>query len=99
MSGSSYERGVSLLDRGRYDEAIAAFDGVIKANKEKVEGAHYWKAYAQNRLGQRAEALATLGLDAEGLPDRSLGERRARAPGRGEAGLGAAGQPGPVDRR
>ena len=60
VSGSSYEKGVSLLDRGRYDEAIAAFDGVIKANKEKVEGAHYWKAYAQNRLGQRAEALATL---------------------------------------
>ena len=60
QTGASYDRGTSLLDRGRYDEAIKAFDGVIKGGGSKVEGAYYWKAYAQNRLGQRSEALATL---------------------------------------
>jgi len=57
---SAYDRGTALLDLGRYDEAIAVFDGVIKAGGSKAEGAHYWKAYAQNRLGQWSEALATL---------------------------------------
>jgi len=60
QSGASYERGTMLLDRGKLDEAIAAFDAVIKAGGSKAEGAYYWKAYAQNRLGQRSEALSTL---------------------------------------
>jgi tetratricopeptide (TPR) repeat protein len=59
QAGASYERGTMLLDRGKLDEAVAAFDAIIKAGGSKAEGAHYWKAYAQNRLGQRTEALAT----------------------------------------
>lgn len=57
---SSYERGLALLDRGQYETAIEAFNAVIKSNSSKVEGAMYWKAYAQNRLGLRADALSTL---------------------------------------
>ena len=30
----------------------------VKGNR--ADGALYWKAYSQNRLGQRAEALTTL---------------------------------------
>lgn len=55
-----YERGTSALDSGKWQAAIDAFEQVIKAAGPKVDGAAYWKAYAQNRLGQRNEALATL---------------------------------------
>lgn len=57
---SAYARAKSLLDRSRWADAIEAFDNVAKMKGQKADGALYWKAYAQNRLGQRAEALATL---------------------------------------
>ncbi len=57
---SDYERGVVALDAGRWQAAIDNFDRVIKAEGPKADGAAYWKAYAQNRLGQRTESLATL---------------------------------------
>lgn len=55
-----YDRGQNALDNGKWDQAIEAFDQVIQKKGAKVEGAMYWKAYAQNRLGRRTEALATL---------------------------------------
>jgi len=56
----SYDRGVQSLDAGKWQAAVDAFEQVIKAAGPKADGAAYWKAYAQNRLGQRTEALATL---------------------------------------
>jgi tetratricopeptide (TPR) repeat protein len=56
----NYQRGVAALDSGKWQAAVDAFDRVIKAGGAKADGATYWKAYAQNRLGQRSEALATL---------------------------------------
>ena len=55
-----YERGSEALDEGRWQRALDAFDRVTKMGGRKADGALYWTAYAQNRLGQRAEALATL---------------------------------------
>lgn len=55
-----YERGQNALDNGKWDQAIEAFDQVIQKKGAKAEGAMYWKAYAQNRLGRRTDALATL---------------------------------------
>jgi TolA-binding protein len=55
-----YERGQNALDNGKWDQAIEAFDQVIQKKGTKAEGAMYWKAYAQNRLGRRTDALATL---------------------------------------
>ena len=55
-----YERGQNALDNGKWDQAIEAFDQVIQKKGAKAEGATYWKAYAQNRLGRRTDALATL---------------------------------------
>ena len=55
-----YERGQNALDNGKWDQAIEAFDQVIQRKGAKAEGAMYWKAYAQNRLGRRTDALATL---------------------------------------
>jgi tetratricopeptide (TPR) repeat protein len=56
-----YRAGTRAVERRRYDDAIAAFDRVIASKSPRADGAYYWKAYAQNKLGKRTEALATLG--------------------------------------
>ena len=58
---SSYESGQQALDAARWDRAIASFDRVIEMKAAKADAALYWKAYAQNKLGQRPEALGTIG--------------------------------------
>jgi HEAT repeat protein len=55
-----YDSGLSLLDDDRWDRAIDRFNRVIEIAGAKKDAAMYWKAYAQNRVGQRAEALATI---------------------------------------
>lgn len=75
---SYYDRGTSALDAGRWQAAVDAFDQVIKLKGTKTDGARYWKAYAQNRLGQRSEALATLDELIQQSPgSRWAGEARA----------------------
>jgi tetratricopeptide (TPR) repeat protein len=60
-ASESYSRGKNDLDRKEYGRAIDAFNRVIdmKGNS-RVDGAYYWRAYAQNKLGHRDEALASL---------------------------------------
>ena len=57
---ANYRRGTSAIDRRDYDGAIVAFDRAIEAKIARADGALYWKAYAQNRLGRRDQALASL---------------------------------------
>ena len=57
---SQYDAGQSSLDAGRWDNAIQHFDAVIDMKGTKADGALYWKAYAQNKLGQKPESLATI---------------------------------------
>lgn len=59
-SSVSYSRGKSYLDRKEYDRAIDAFTSVIEGKGSRADGAYYWRAYAQNKLGHRDEALASL---------------------------------------
>jgi len=54
-----YERGTQALDQRSWDRAQQLFDDVIKLKGHRTDGALYWKAYAQNKQGQRPEALAT----------------------------------------
>lgn len=58
--GQYYERGKRALDQQQWDRAIERFDAVIQQGSGHTDGALYWKAYAQNKLGQQAAALATL---------------------------------------
>ena len=76
---SYYDNGTqSALDAGKWQAAVDAFDQVIKLGGTKTDGALYWKAYAQNRLGQRSEALATLDeLIRKSPGSRWAGEARA----------------------
>lgn len=59
-SDRNYRRGIKALDANKFSDAIQEFDGEIAGKGARADGAYYWKAYAQNRLGRRAEALATI---------------------------------------
>lgn len=63
-----YERGTQALDQRRWDQAQQLFDDVIKLKGRRADGALYWKAYTQNKQGQRPEALATLAALRSGHP-------------------------------
>jgi HEAT repeat protein len=56
-----YDRGQRALDRRRWDEAVQAFGEVAVRGGARADGALYWKAYAENKLGRQADALATIG--------------------------------------
>jgi hypothetical protein len=56
-----YDQGARALDAGRWDDARQIFDAIANAKGTRADGALYWKAYSENRLGRRDDALATLG--------------------------------------
>src|SRR6185437_12678184 len=60
QENSNYDRGQQALDQSRWDRAVTAFDRVAEMKGPKADAALYWKAYAQNKQGQRAEALGTI---------------------------------------
>jgi HEAT repeat protein len=64
-----YGQGYNAALDSRYDRAVAFFDRVIELKGARVDAALYWKAYSQNRLGQRAEALTTLATLAKTSPN------------------------------
>jgi HEAT repeat protein len=57
----AYDEGHDAMGEGRWDRAVTYFDRVLAMNGPHADAALYWKAFSQNRIGQRAEALATLG--------------------------------------
>lgn len=57
---SAYRSGTRAIDKRQYETAISAFDRVVENKDARADGALYWKAYAQNKLGRRDQALATL---------------------------------------
>jgi HEAT repeat protein len=59
-SESNYNSGRDLVGRGQYDAAIVRLDRVIAARGRNVDGALYWKAYAQFRMGKKDDAIATI---------------------------------------
>lgn len=57
---SYYDRGQSALSQRQYEQAIARFDQAIAAKGTHTDGALYWKAFAQFKLGRSADANGTL---------------------------------------
>jgi len=55
-----YDEGTEAIDEGKLQKAVEKLDQIISSHGTHTEGALYWKAYAQNRLGERPEALETL---------------------------------------
>jgi len=56
-----YEKGTRSLDKHQWDQAVKFFDQMIKQGGDRVEGAYYWKAFAENKQGKRDLALVSLG--------------------------------------
>lgn len=55
-----YDDGTDALDEGNYEAAVQRFGDAAKLNGPRADAALYWKAYAENKLGRRADALATV---------------------------------------
>lgn len=55
-----YDDGREDLDEDRYDQAAAKFKELANLNGPQTDAALYWKAYAENRMGKRDTALATI---------------------------------------
>ena len=64
-----YQQGVKALDKKQWQEALDAFSEVAEAGGSRADGAWYWKAYAQNKLGRRQESLASLAELNRKFPD------------------------------
>jgi tetratricopeptide (TPR) repeat protein len=58
--GGLYNSGLSLVQGRQYDRAITAFDRAIAQKDARSDGALYWKAFAQFKLGRSDDALATI---------------------------------------
>jgi hypothetical protein len=56
----AYEDGQEALEEGRWQRAVDRFGQVIEGNGSRVDAAMYWRAYALDRLGQKADALAAM---------------------------------------
>jgi HEAT repeat protein len=56
----AYEQAREFIDEEQWQRAIESFNRLIALNGSKADTAMYWKAYAQSKLGQNAEALSTL---------------------------------------
>jgi len=57
---SAYERGEGAIQRRQYEQAVTLFDQAISQKSARADGALYWKAFAQWKLGRTQEALAAI---------------------------------------
>jgi HEAT repeat protein len=56
---SLYADGTRAINESRWSDAAGLFNRVAQMHGEHAEGALYWKAYAENKEGQQANALNT----------------------------------------
>jgi len=56
---SLYADGTRAINESRWSDAVGLFDHVAAMGGEHAQGAFYWKAYAENKEGQPANALNT----------------------------------------
>jgi tetratricopeptide (TPR) repeat protein len=74
----AYEEGQEALEEGRWQKAVELFGRVIEGNGTRADAAMYWRAYALDRLGQKADALnATAELIKRFPSSKWLGDARA----------------------
>ena len=65
---SLYDAGRSLLEKAQWQQAAERFSSLASLKGSRVDAALYWKAYALDKLGQKAEALATTSELITGYP-------------------------------
>jgi hypothetical protein len=59
VDSSQYANGTRAINEGRWPDAEAIFAKVAGEKGEHRDGALYWQAYAENKLGQVSKALDT----------------------------------------
>lgn len=75
---SYYDSGRAALDRRNWQDAVNRFEQAAQLKGTRTDAALYWKAYAQGKLGQRTEALATIDALVKGFPQsRYLSDAKA----------------------
>jgi HEAT repeats/Tetratricopeptide repeat len=67
----SYQAGTRAIDQHEYQTAIADMKRVVAAKSNHVDGALYWEAYAELKLGRTKEALGTLSELRKSYPQSS----------------------------
>lgn len=55
-----YNRGTAALNDSQWQKALEAFNEVAKLKGRRADGALYWKAYTENKMGNRGAAITTL---------------------------------------
>ncbi len=55
-----YDEGTRALDRSKWEDAARLFSQEAERKGARADGALYWKAYAESRMGRRDAALATI---------------------------------------
>jgi len=57
---SLYDEATDMLDEHEWKKAAQLFDRVAQLHMGHADASLFWLAYAQNKMGQRSEALSTL---------------------------------------
>jgi HEAT repeat protein len=57
---TEYRNGQRALSEERWSEALAIFTALADAKTSEADAALYWRAWTENKLGRRADALTTL---------------------------------------
>ena len=57
---SNYGMGLSAMNDHQYDRAIQRFDQTLAQKGTHAEGALFWKAFSQYKLGKSEDSLATI---------------------------------------
>jgi hypothetical protein len=72
--GMVFAEGTRAINEGRWSDAIAIFAKIAEQKSDHADGALYWKAYAENKLGQSAHALETCSALRAGYAKSSWGD-------------------------
>lgn len=60
QSDALYKEGMQALDDHQWQTAVEKFNQLAALHGDHADEALYWKAYAQNKQGQRSDALTTV---------------------------------------
>jgi hypothetical protein len=55
-----YEAGLDAIDDSRWEQAREDFDQIVRDGSSNADAALYWRAYCENKLGRRSDALASI---------------------------------------
>lgn len=56
-----YEAALDAIDDSRWEAAREKFDEIARDGGSNADAALYWRAYCENKLGRRSDALASIG--------------------------------------